>query len=572
MDENSVATDLKLIRGKNRYTCQNIVNDLSSGIEIDFKENVRLPWVESYYSKSEETMKYRLVCPVLKQFILLKHKFLFVLNKNCGGFKKYIYKDGYYSFIDNEEMLRIVYQYIPTILEDSKKIEETMKLVYLAVGISSDSSIDLENLINFKNGVLDFNTMEFHNHSHKFLLTSQRDCNWNPSFIPETNHFDNYLNHLCYGKEDRKEFFLQCMGLIISNIDCSRLKKSVMMFGNHDTGKSKIRELLKHIVGERNCSAQDMHSLETDPFAISNIFNKRMIGSGDMSFMSLKEVKVFKNATGGDTLTARVKFKDNFDFVFKGFILTCCNELPKFGGDKGDGVYNRIITIECSNKITKVNKTLLEDMLAEKDYIVAKAINAAKRVIENGYDLSIPNDCHTANEQYKISNDSVLSFARDCVIKFDIMNLNKKYRYTTKQLYDIYTMYCKDNHKGHCETRQKFKSTLESNFDSITKKIMGNFYYYNITLNEQCILEYTNDDVPDELKNIYNMLDDSSYEADEDAGKQLSDATYFKAIEIIKQLSLADKLRIRKDIDLIICPVEQVKMKDDNASTTLSSL
>lgn len=57
------------------------------------------------------------------------------------------------------------------------------------------------------------------------------------------------------------------------------------------------------------------------------------------------------------------------------------NRLPKFGGDDGEWVYNRIIQVECNNVIPleKQDKHLLDKLYAERVGIVYKAVMALKQ-------------------------------------------------------------------------------------------------------------------------------------------------------------------------------------------------
>ena len=93
-----------------------------------------------------------------------------------------------------------------------------------------------------------------------------------------------------------------------------------------------------------------------------------------MGFMTIKQLKVFKSATGDDTIAAEFKGKDIFDFEFKGFLWFCANREPKFNGDKGDHVYRRMMIVRCDNVIPveKQDKKLIDkinsgEMITDED-------------------------------------------------------------------------------------------------------------------------------------------------------------------------------------------------------------
>ena len=96
------------------------------------------------------------------------------------------------------------------------------------------------------------------------------------------------------------------------------------------------------------------------------------------------------------------------------------NRLPKFGGDDGQWVYNRIMVVNCPNVIPrcKQDKQLLDKMFAERDGIVYKAVMALRTVIDNGYRFSEPESVENARQDYRNSNSSVISFAEEFYADF----------------------------------------------------------------------------------------------------------------------------------------------------------
>ena len=63
------------------------------------------------------------------------------------------------------------------------------------------------------------------------------------------------------------------------------------------------------------------------------------------------------------------------------------NQLPRFGGDNGEWVYDRIMVLESKNVIPKdkQDKELLDKLYEEREGIIYKAVKALQQVIRNGY-------------------------------------------------------------------------------------------------------------------------------------------------------------------------------------------
>lgn len=206
-----------------------------------------------------------------------------------------------------------------------------------------------ENLINFSNGLLNIDTMELMPHSPEVLSAIQLPCNWTGKVVA-TPVFDRFLDTLTTGNKETQELLMQFIGVCISNVKGWRMKKALFMVGAGDTGKSQLKSLTELLLGKGNYVAMDLGEIEAR-FGTSNIYGKRLAGSSDMSFMTVDELKTFKKCTGGDSIFAEFKGKNGFEFVFGGVFWFCMNRTPRFGGDDGEWVYNRIMQVECNNVI-----------------------------------------------------------------------------------------------------------------------------------------------------------------------------------------------------------------------------
>ena len=173
-------------------------------------------------------------------------------------------------------------------------------------------------------------------------------------------------------------------------------------------------------------------------------------------------------------------------------IWLCSNKLPRFGADKGDWTYDRIIVVECNNVIPeeKRDSFLDEHLIEESDYIISLCIKALLKVIKNGYKYDIPEICKLARNQYKIDNDSFLSFYEECIADRDLTKPIDD-NCTRGKIFEVYKAYCRDNNKNHFNTRKEVKQLLEKmGKDETVYANGGNIYYKYITLNKEANIEY----------------------------------------------------------------------------------
>lgn len=198
--------------------------------------------------------------------------------------------------------------------------------------------------------------------------------------------------------------------------------------------------------------------------------------------------------TGGDSLYAEFKGQQAFEFTYNEFLWFCMNRLPKFGGDDGKWVYDRIMVVECKNVIPKdkQDKELLDKMYAERDGIVFKAVKALQTVIANGYRFSEPASVTEAREKYQTENNTVISFFEDCMCEREGGKITDAC--TTGKIYKVYKEWCWDNNNGFAKTYKKFWTKLADYLsttfkDMIVKRNIGTFYK-EYTLTTECKKEY----------------------------------------------------------------------------------
>jgi P4 family phage/plasmid primase-like protien len=453
------------------------------------------PWI--YYDKKNE--RNIILRPILAEHIRNNLHYKFVRNCATDGVMMYWYKEGYYQLISENELKGYIKSFIPMELQKTKDVNEVFGLLTTDLKFVPYEDInDNENVINFKNGLLYLDNMELKEHTPDIFCTVQIPCNYNLNALPtDKRYFDKFIDHLTANDPEIKSLLLQFLGVCISNIKGWRLKKSLFMVGAGDVGKSQLKELTHKLLGIQNVSGIDLETLESR-FGTSNIFNKRLVGSSDMSYASIKELKAFKLITGGDTIRAEFKGKSAFDFKFNGMTWFCCNKLPKFGGDRGEWVYNRIIVCECNNPVHKKDKHLQDKMFIEREYIVALAIKELQKVIDNDYEFIIPDSMTQATEQYKVDNDSFLQFFNECTTARPFEKVVDDC--DKKRLYDVYKAWCDDNNNGYFESKKAVKEKLqELQMDHVITKC-GKRYYSKFTLQAE---------TKDEYRNVYGV--DSTY-------------------------------------------------------------
>lgn len=448
-------------------------------------------------AKGRETVS----APLLAKYTREHLHYILVRDNGNQATLKYVYKNGVYMLYDTAmlqgEIKRFIMEYNEELVKMSTVKEVTQLILSDLEYLSQDELNTDESSINFRNGILRIsgNSILLEPHSPEMLSTIQIPCNWCEKEIP-TPVFDKYINTLSNGDDAIKQLLLEFMGVCISNIQGWRMKKALFLVGDGNTGKSQLKCLTERLLGKGNFIGIDLSEIEAR-FGTGAIYGTRLAGSSDMSFLSVDELKAFKKITGGDSLFAEFKGQQPFEFVYNGLLWFCMNRLPKFSGDMGQWVYDRIMVVDCPNVIPleQQDKQLLDKMYAEKEGIVQKCVRALQHVIENGYRFSEPESIAVARTQYQAGNSTVISFFEECMCPWPDGKVNDS-RCTTGTIHKVYIAWCKDNNNGYAKSAKEFReelaSYLNTQFPEMVTRRNGNTFYRNLTLTNDCKKEYRN--------------------------------------------------------------------------------
>lgn len=418
-----------------------------------------------------------------------EHKYIVGVQKLCkGGYGNdviYEYSGGVWkprseTDVKSELTKRVMKA---GVMPDPKEVNKAFQLVIMS-GARKDVETfnSAENYVCFGNAVYRLSDGEKLPHSPEYYFTTQLRAN-----IPETLQPTPYCD-MClvnFGGPDVQKLLLQAVGGAISNVPMYRFKKAFLQYGKGDTGKTQLKALAQMLLGPGNYNNVDLSDLETNRFLSAAFQNVRLGGSNDMSNVRVKELKIFKQLTGGDTIQAENKGEKSFTFRFKGMLWFLANQLPLFGGDKGEHVYNRWILIPCNNPVPadKQIKDLAEKMFEERDSFCIKALRAFQEAVADNYTFAVPESCRAANDEYRRKNSTVRTFIEECCepLNWD----DTKGATTTGQFWKAFKNWCSDGNY-YMPGKAKFKRELCSITGLADNELVyhnksGNYYPFTVS-------------------------------------------------------------------------------------------
>lgn len=425
-----------------------------------------------------------LSCTALADYIRAKLPYFFIRKAGSESYRRYVYHKGVYNLVSDTEFKGYIKAIIAKAdgdLVKMKDVNETFLLLTTDLDrcrVREEQLNADENLINFKNGILHLDTMELTPHTPQILSTIQLPITYTGE--EETPLFDRFMQEFTCGNAEKKQTLLEFMGACISNVYGYRFKQALFCVGEGNSGKSVLREFVNRLLGADNISGGGLELLESR-FGKLNLYGKRVYGSPDIGYVTLNQLETFKNITGGDTIPIESKGKDAFEYQYRGLVWFGGNAMPKFGGDRGDWVYNRMLLIMCNNVIPpeKRNKHLVEDLLTESSGIVYKALIALKQAIARGYMFTVPAESQQLLEKYKVDNSPYLRFYNECCVARSDKWGKRFDSVTCARLHQALKKWCADNTGGLNPKPQDLVDELNRNGIDTTISINKGYRYYD---------------------------------------------------------------------------------------------
>ena len=175
--------------------------------------------------------------------------------------------------------------------------------------------------------------------------------------------------------------------------------------------------------------------------SLSELFGKLANIFADLPSKSVDDNGMFKALTGEDSITAERKNKDPFGFRPYARLLFYCNEIPRNYGDRSDGFYRRLIIIRFTKSVPadKRDPNLKERLSAERDGILAWALEGLQRLMAANYLFTETDRTRAELKRYRIENNSALSFAEECCV------IDQSAECHREELFLAYREYCHVN-------------------------------------------------------------------------------------------------------------------------------
>ncbi len=296
------------------------------------------------------------------------------------------------------------------------------------------------NLINLRNGVLNYITGEILQKNQEYMFTYQLNVNYishkDDIFKP---NFDDFCKTSLDNDKYKIKLLLQIIGYLCTPL--MNAKKCFIFLGEPNSGKSLMLHLIEHIFGKDAISNIPLENLNSR-FSSGVLSSKRLNMCAELSARPLRNIETFKLIVGGDTLSGEFKGKDVFEFENKCKLLYAGNILPPIKNEDISSAFTeRLVVLRFSHTIpeNERNYNLISLLQDEVDSIFSVAINTILALIRNKYAFEEPDDSKVILKDYAFLQKHIDVFLKE----WCDLDINKKIHSIT--LYNTYKEFCREN-------------------------------------------------------------------------------------------------------------------------------
>lgn len=377
----------------------------------------------------------------------------------------HIYEDGIYKGGHGAIESKMI-KHIPAL----NKAKRSEVIAYLEL-LCDDAEMSGAEYIAFRNGVYNINTGELVPFSPSLVILNKIDWNYNPAAY--NADVDSMFTRLSCGDDAVKSLLCEAIGYTMYRRN--ELRKSFVLTGEKQNGKSTYLKLINYLLGRDNVTSLDLAELG-QRFKPAELFGKLANIGDDIGDDFISNPAVFKKLVSGDPVNVERKGENPFDLKCYAKFLFSANDIPRIK-DKSGAVISRLVIIPFNARFTKddpdfdpfiIYKLTTENAM---EYLINVGLEGLKRVLA-AYSFTESDKVVRALAEYEENNNPILLFLKE-IDKNDILNRS------TRDIYSRYNLFCAENNFNPM-SNVEFSKTIKRRFDFEIKEKRVNGKKYRV--------------------------------------------------------------------------------------------
>lgn len=332
-------------------------------------------------------------------------------------------------------------------------------------------------LLNVQNGYLNLKTGELHEHEKERYFTKISNVEFTDK--ADCPMWKDFLNQIFNNDANLIQYIQRAVGYTL----CGSTEEQMMfiLFGNGRNGKSVFLDIVTELFGTYATNIQPQalmvkqQSSNANP-EIAKLAGARLVTTTEPGEGMRFDEGLVKQLTGGDKVTARFLYEDEFEFTPQFKIWMATNHKPYIRGTD-DGIWRRMAIIPFTVQIpeSKVDKKLTFKLKRELNAILNWAVEGYLAWQREG--LKEPQIIKDQREEYRGEMDVVQAFINECCTVKGHASVQ------ASALYQSYKNWAQDNSQ-YLMNSTKFGREMGKRFSKFRS---NGTYYKGIEINRDSV-------------------------------------------------------------------------------------
>lgn len=376
---------------------------------------------------------------------------------------------------DPEEMEKAFNKHVKAARSSRGKISMLKETEHLLPIKPEEFDAD-KRLFNVQNGYLDLPTGKLMPHDKSKFFTKV-------SNVEYTDKIDcplwlDFLDTIFDHNQDLIDYMQRAVGYTLSGSTEEQIM--FVLYGNGRNGKSVFLDIITEMFGNYSTNIQPQTIMVKQQSGgansdIARLNGARLVTTTEPNEGSRLDEGLVKQLTGGDRVTARFLYGDEFDFEPELKLWMATNHKPVIRGTD-DGIWRRMAIVPFTVQIPaeKVDKQLKNKLKRELTAILNWAVEGYQLWKLRGLDE--PRVIVDQRREYQTEMDSIEAFIEECCVRSDDNAVQSKI------IYQAYREWARDNGQ-YMMSSTKFGREMGNKFSKV--KSSGVIKYQGVYLDAE---------------------------------------------------------------------------------------
>ena len=312
-----------------------------------------------------------------------------------------------------EEAMKLFRRHIKNTRNHSGKTNMIKESEHL-VPIQPEAFDNDLHLFNVQNGYIDLKKGTLHEHDKDKYFTKISNVEYTDK--ADCPMWEEFLRQIFDGDTELIDYMQRAVGYSLSG--STEEQMMFILHGNGRNGKSVFLDIVTELFGTYSTNIQPQaimvkqQSSNANP-DIAKLAGARLVTTTEPNDGNRFDEGLIKQLTGGDRVTARFLYEDEFEFTPQFKLWMATNHKPFIRGTD-DGIWRRMAIVPFSVQIPehKVDRKLTHKLRREITAIMQWAVEGYLKWQQDG--LKEPIIIKQQRDEYRTEMDSIEAFIQEC--------------------------------------------------------------------------------------------------------------------------------------------------------------